>query len=350
MRIQFRFLFILLLAVIVSHGCKKHKYYRNDKGLSEDVNYPAGYIIEGEGNAISILNLNTNLIQDKIELKGSTFPHHIYLSPDKTQMAVAFTVNDLSGGHAGHHGASGDFMVQLFNTKSGEHVRNLFLDKVPHNAIFSPDGENLWVGQLGEQSQIIIYSTKKYKKEAEINVGSGLSEVTFNTDGTKAYAANTGSNTVSIIDVSKLEVIKTLDVGTSPVGAWPAKNGKMYVDCEESQTIHEIDVTTDLITSQIDLNFKPGYVAFNELNKQLWASDATNGQVVIYTYDGINWVLKKTIITGADAHAIVFNSAETLAYVTNQGSNTISVIDVVTEVVLQTISVGSKPNGIALIE
>lgn len=349
MRIPTRFFFILVLTLL-SIGCKKHKYYRNDKGLAEDVNYPAGYIVEGEGNAISILNLSTHLIQDKITLKGSAFPHHIYLSPDKSQMAIAFTANDLTGGHAGHHGASGEFMVQLFHTKTGKHLRNLFLDKLPHNAIFSPDGNNLWVGQSDETSQIIIYSTKKFKKHSEITVGSGLSEITFSTDGTKAYAANSMGNTVSVINVSKQEVIKTLEVGIAPVGAWPAKNGKMYVDCEESKTIHEIDVATDQITSQLNLDYKPGYVAYNESKKQLWVSDATNGQVVIYTYNGTSWILKKAIITGADAHAVTFNSIESTAYVTNQGANTVSVIDVATETVLQSVAVGSKPNGIALIE
>ncbi|MFN5009489.1 MAG: hypothetical protein ACK5EZ_08965 [Bacteroidota bacterium] len=44
---------------------------------------------------------------------------------------------------------------------------------------------------------------------------------------------------------------------------------------------------------------------------------------------------------------MAFNSDGTKAYVTNQGAGNVSVVDVATHTVSQTISVGSKPNGIA---
>ena len=50
----------------------------------------------------------------------------------------------------------------------------------------------------------------------------------------------------------------------------------------------------------------------------------------------------------SDAHAIAFSSNGEKAYITNQGANTVTVIDVVNHAKLQDIIVGTKPNGIAL--
>ena len=96
----------------------------------------------------------------------------------------------------------------------------------------------------------------------------------------------------------------TLTVGQDPVGAWTASNGKMYVDNETSQTISEITVSSMSVTATINLGFKPGYAAYNSSNSELWVSDATNGKVAYYTFDGTNWNLQGNITTGADAHAI----------------------------------------------
>lgn len=48
---------------------------------------------------------------------------------------------------------------------------------------------------------------------------------------------------------------------------------------------------------------------------------------------------------GADAHAIVFNG--NFGYVTNQGANTVSVINVTTRAKVKDIAVGKKTNWIA---
>ncbi len=200
------------------------------------------------------------------------------------------------------------------------------------------------------QSQVLVYKTSDWTLQNTINVGKGLSEVTFSNDGTMAFACNTMDGTVTLIDANSKMIHTTLTVGTDPVGAWSASNGKMYVDNEMSQTVSEISVSGMNVTSTINLGFKPGYVAYHTASGELWVSDATNGKVVYYTIVGGVWTLQGNISTGADAHAIAFNSDGTKAYITNQGSGNVSVIDVATHTVSQTISVGSKPNGIAIKE
>ncbi|MDQ3193076.1 MAG: YncE family protein [Bacteroidota bacterium] len=262
---------------------------------------------------------------------------------------MAITGTDLSGGHAGHGGTLKGLKVQIIDAVTGMIDKEIALSKMPHNAIFNLSGTELWIGQMDTiQSQVLVYKTSDWTLQNTINVGAGLSEITFSADGSMAFACNTMDGTVTLIDASNKMIHATLTVGQDPVGAWTASNGKMFVDNETSKTISEITVSSMSVTATINLDFKPGYAAYNSSNAELWVSDATNGKVVYYTFDGTNWNTQGNIITGADAHAIAFNADGSKAYVTNQGANTVSVIEVATHAVTTTINVGTKPNGIVI--
>lgn len=329
--------------VVGISSCKKD--HGNDNDML-NIDYPAAYIVNGSSNNISVIKLSDNTVTETIDLNRATYPHHIYLNPAKTKLAVAITSTDLSGGHGG---TLTGLKVQIIDAVTGMIEKEIALNKMPHNAIFNPSGTELWMGQSDSvQSQVLVYKTSDWTLQNTINVGAGLSEITFSSDGSMAFACNTDDGTVSLIDASNKIIHTTLTVGQDPVGAWTASNGKMFVDNETSQTISEITVSSMSVTATINLGFKPGYAAYNSSNGELWVSDATNGKVAYYTFDGSNWNLQNNITTGADAHAIAFTANGSIAYVTNQGANKVSVIDVATHTVTKTISVGTKPNGIAL--
>lgn len=334
-------------------SCTKHDEHNigHDGHTLLNINYPAAYVVNGSSNNVSVIKLSDNTVSETIALNGATFPHHIYINPAKTKLAIAITATDLSGGHAGHAGAKAGLKVQIIDAVTGMIDKEIALAKMPHNAIFNTIGTELWIGQMDTiQSQVLVYNTSDWTLKNTINVGKGLSEVTFSNDGAMAFACNTMDGTVTLIDANTKMMLTTLTVGADPVGAWSASNNKMYVDNEASQTISEISVSSMTVTSSINLGFKPGYVAYHTSSGELWVSDATNGKVVYYTLISGVWTIQGNIITGADAHAITFNSDGKKAFITNQGARSVSVIDVASHIVTQTIIVGTKPNGIVIKE
>lgn len=338
-----------ILFTLASSSCEKLGMHgkNHDEHKILNINYPAAFVINGASNTISVIKLSDNTVSETISLKGATFPHHIYANSAKTKLAVAITATDLSGGHALHNGSIAGLKVQIIDAVTGVIEKEIALSKMPHNAIFNKLGSELWIGQFDTiQSQVLIYNTSNWALQNTINVGRGLSEITFSHDGLMAFACNTMDGTVTLIDVTSKMIHKTIKVGLNPVGAWSASNGKMYVDNELSQTVSEISVKDTSVTNTINLGFKPGYVAYHTSSGELWVSDATNGKIVYYIFTGSVWTPQGNISTGADAHAIAFNSDETKAYVTNQGAGNVSVINVMTHTVSQSITVGSKPNGI----
>jgi YVTN family beta-propeller protein len=332
-------LFFLTLSLL-GYSCKK--------SIRDEINYNAAYVINGGDHSISVIDLISNEVTHTFTLKGLEFPHHIYLSPDKSRLAISAPGIDLSEGHQ-HAGHTGKIKARIV-TLSALDLHELECEKnksASHNLIFSPDGNEAWCAFMDSPGKIQIYNAKKLKKNTSVDVGNAPLEVSFSADGTTAFVCNSASGTVTAIDVSAKTIRATITVGSTPVGAWPGSNNKMYVDNEESRTISVINVNTLSVEETISLNFAPAMVAYNSTTNELYVSDPTGGVIHYYTFSGV-WTESGTFATGAGAHAIAISNDGSKAYITNQTANTVSVVDLSTKVKILDINVGKKPNGIVL--
>ncbi|MBU1010663.1 MAG: hypothetical protein KKD74_11045 [Bacteroidetes bacterium] len=349
------------------------------------VNYDAGYIVNGESNSISVINLETNKVEKTIDLANlesmgngtmnmnmdNIWPHHIYLSPDKSKIAIAAPGMDFSSGHnmmadtatttdehSSHHGGSSSGSsttsmqmqgkILILDAVTGKLLRELTLDGMTHNAVFSPDGKELWAALMMPEGKVIVYDANSYTLLNSITVGQMPAEVTFSDDGKKVFVANGMSNSVTVIDAITKQVIDTIITGEEPVGAWPGMNGMMYVDNEEGQSINIINSMTNMMTDTIYLGFMPGMAVRNSVMNQMWVSDPDNSKIHVWTKSDNGFAHGGEVNVGYGAHAIAFTKDGKFCYVTNQFEGTVSVVDVSAKSELLKITVGVKPNGIVI--
>ncbi len=352
---------VLLLPVVA--GCNMHDMHNMNPAQTElSVTYPAAYVVNAESNSISVIDLATNQVKETVSLgQPSTqnmanmdmnsmvmWPHHIYLSPDGTKLGVGVPGMDLSAGHTGGS-ASMKGRVLVLDAQKGLLTTNQQTPVMNHNAVFSPDGSEIWTSQMDDSGKVLVYNAATMVLKNTIAVGKEPAEVTMSSNGLYAFVANGMSNTVSVIKVSDKSVAKTIAVGDDPVGAWPGTDGRMYVDNEKGQSISVIDVGTLSVVETVKLGFTPGYAAYNPISNELWVSQAGTGtKVVIFERMNGGWMKHAEVATGLDAHAIAFTKDGRTAYVTNQGAATVSVVNVPTRTKLNDIAVGKKPNGIVL--
>lgn len=323
-------------------ACKK-----ND--TSVNINYPAAFVVNGEDASLSVIRLSDNTVSETIELMGGSlgmimWPHHIY--KHENHLAIGVPGMDLSAGHSG--GMAGMMgRVLILDAVKCSMVKDMKTPMMNHNAIYSPDGTEIWTCQMDAAGTVLVYNASDYSLKNTINVGEDPAEVTFSADGTKAYVCNGGSNTVTVINPATKAVITTLNVGLDPVGAWTSSIGKMFIDNETGNSISIIDVASNTVVGTINLGFMPGYAAYHTSTGELWVSDPDNGKVSYFLDMGSNnWMKHGEFATGAGAHAIAFNG--NTAYITNQMANTVSVVNVTSHTVSKTINVGKKPNGIVI--
>jgi YVTN family beta-propeller protein len=326
------------------------------------ISYPAAYVVNGTSSTLSVINLNTNEVADLIQLtddvsgvsnngagKFLQYPHHIYLNPTKNQIAIAAPGMDLSEGHGTAEvlAHSGTAKVAILDAVKGINVKLIDVPEMNHNAIYSPDGKEIWTSQMDEKGKILVYDANTYLLKNTINVGKEPAEVTFSNDGLTAFVANGMDNSVSIINPNTKTVIATIPVGKNPVGAWTGSDNRMYVDNEDGQSISVIDVKTLKVVETVALGFMPGYAAYNEEMKELWVTDPMAGKVHLWKKD-VNgkYVKGVNIATGSGAHAIAFKGMT--AYITNQEAASVSVVDMMKHEKIKDIQVGKKPNGIVI--
>lgn len=312
----------------------------------------AVFVVNGADATLSVLDAEGSQVLTGLKLPSGSFPHHAYLSPDGQTLAVSLPGMDFSGGHGGggHGGHSMPGRFALIDTRSGSVRTVKNTPAMHHNAIFSPDGREIWAAAMEPQGRVLVYDAATLNLLKEIPVGAQPAEVTFSSDGRRAFVANGESGSVTVIDRAAKTVAGTVPVGHNPVGAWPGSDQRMYVDNEESKTVSVLNASTLQVEQTLELGFMPGMASLHPNQRELWVSDAENGKVVIFSRPQPNasLVRAREIVTGAGAHAIAFSKDGQTAFVTNQGAGTVSVLDAATGTKRRDLKVGAKPNGLAI--
>ena len=133
--------------------------------------------------------------------------------------------------------------------------------------------------------------------------------------GDKAYVANTGDNSVQIIDLESLTDAGIIDVGD---GTMPEKIGfvsdnKAYVSCNGTGAVKVLDLASQQATTEIKVEAAP------------WGVDVVSGKVYV-----------------CNTNATYDVSAGAMVY----GGGTVSVIDTSTDQVVKTIDVETNPTEV----
>lgn len=311
------------------------------------VTYNALFVVNGGDSTVSVINAETNEVAGTVALQNAPYPHHLYLSPDRAMMMLAVPGTDLSGGHGapggGHGSGAPPGAVMMLDATTGATMAARTLPMMNHNAVFSPDGTEVWTSQMMAPGSVEILSATDLSTKASVAVEGNPAEVTFSASGAYGFVANGTSNTVSVIDRATKAVVKSIAVGANPVGAWQGANGIAYVDNETDKSITAIDTTSLEVKLTFPLGFTPGMVALGP-DGMVWVTDADNGKVTMFMAD--TGAKMTDITTGAGAHGITFSADGKTAYVSNQTGNTVSVIDVAQGAATKTLTVGKAPNGI----
>ena len=237
----------------------------------------------------------------------------------------------------------------------------------PYGITLNPNNGLFYVsnyGQLNTTGSVSVVNGTTNAIVANIPVGKNPQAIVYNPANGLVYTANTLSNTLSIINSTSNSL-----VGSIIVGAYPGKspsgitinpiNNTLYVTNMGSNTVSVINGTTNVAINNITLAtgqqeqekaggngfFSPAGIAYNSDNGDLYVTN--RGSDTLSVINGTTNTLVNEIALDAIAPSgILYNAANNYIYVTNMGSNTVSVINGTTDAIVTTIPVGLGPNGI----
>jgi YVTN family beta-propeller protein len=194
----------------------------------------------------------------------------------------------------------------------------------PHRAEFGPDGLLYVTAELANAIDVIDPSTRKVL--AEIPTGQEESHMlVISPDGRRAYTANVGAGSVSVLDLSKRSLITTIPVAKRVQRISISPDGsRVYTHDQDSPRIAIIDTATNKITGWIDLPTTVYASASTPDGRWLLAVSQQKGLFVVDLSSG---KLARSFEAPKNSSEILIRPGGDVAYVSGTGAGKIAVFD-----------------------
>ena len=197
-----------------------------------------------------------------------------------------------------------------------------------------------------EDATLSIIDPGTLKTVAQIPTGEGPHEITVSDDGKMAFVANYGArtpgNTISVMDLVARKEIRRVDLGAlrRPHGITFA-DGKVWFTAEQNRLIARYDP----VANQIDWLFGIGQngthmLVFSKDHSQLFTSNIQSDSITLLQRgaESVGWSATNIAVgKGPEGGDISPDGREFWA--ANSADGTVSVIDVATKRVVQTLNV-----------
>lgn len=257
------------------------------------------YVPTGEANDIVIIDLAGDRIIGRItELENA---HGLSASPvgdylvagsmqaaeaDKSAVSKPSAVSEAE--HRAHHadtpGEVTPSFVSIVHVKHGHVMRRVPVRALTHHTAVSPDG--------------------KY-----------------------AIAVHSGAGGISVIDLDKMEVIKTVQTGSRPnYAVFGADSKRLYVANAGPGTVSEIDTANWSVVRELTVGKEPEHLVLSPDNTPLYAANVGEGTVSAVELSSGKVV--RTFPVGKEPHGIALSGDGRWLFVSNKGSGTLTRIDV----------------------
>src|SRR2546423_291957 len=263
------------------------------------------------------------------------------VSPDGSHLAaltadggIALTIVDLKSWKR----------QQLVGTSSAANLKISSNSVGQQGPTYSPDGSTLWMPQTDGYARFPVNADGTVGAPTAINIPADgakhalPAQAAYSADGSTVYAAVNGQNRVVALDAATGAIKQSWAVGNAPRGILRTGT-KLYVSNEGGRPAIPGDSTLNSYGTQVPADPKTGAT--------------TTGTVSVINLADSNATVKSIDV---GLHPTTVYAKNGALFVTNTGSDTVSVINTGKDAVVQTIatkpwpeaSVGYEPDGVAL--
>jgi YVTN family beta-propeller protein/YD repeat-containing protein len=174
--------------------------------------------------------------------------------------------------------------------------------------------------------------TNTFTREITGYIPTGLlpTGITFSPDGLRAYTANQGDNTVTVIDATAGQAIANVFIAAgSPFSVQVSDDGVQLYVGNNNSTMSVVDVATLAVTRTIVVGEATNAFAVEPRSGRLYASHFMSGSVS--EIDLVTGDLLRTFLLGGKTQGLALNRKGTRLYVANE-QGYLSEIDLATGV------------------
>jgi DNA-binding beta-propeller fold protein YncE len=235
----------------------------------------------------------------------------------------------------------------------GQLVRHLFnIDSVPSPkaAAFTPDGKEIWATSLlNKKRGIFVFNalTGEYITDINLEDGGGV-EITFSSDGKKAFISQMETAKVFEIDVVSKTILRTFDTKSAwtKILEFSADGKKIFAANWSGDDVSEIDLESGKTIRRIPTVDTPRGLYPTKDGKYLYVAGFGRGEIEkIDLSTGKGKIIYKS--NGAMRH-MAADSEKGILFVSDMGKNTIWKVSLDSDEVIKFADTDSNTNTIDL--
>jgi YVTN family beta-propeller protein len=334
----------------------QHNITPSQSGLKVDT-YPVGiavnpitkkiYATNELSNSLSVISGTSNNVEGTITV--GNFPYGVAVNPFDSRVYVTNRGSDT---------------VSVIDGSTNTKLNNITVQNSPVGIAVNPSANWIYVTNINSNTVSVIDGIAN-KVTANIAVGNIPFGIAVNPISNKVYVTNIGSDTITVIDALRNRVTANITVGMSPVGiAVNPITNTVYVTNYGSNTVSVINGTTNRVTANITVGKSPVGIAVNPITSKVYVTNIRSSTVSVI--DGINRKIASTITVNPSlagsyrihdpvlsmhitaefpliASLVAVDDITNVIYVTNTGSNTVSIIDGDTDSVMVKVGFSVNP-------
>ena len=260
------------------------------------------YVANSESSSISVIDANTNTVTATIPVTG--YPYNLAINSNETKLYVA------------DFGAATN-TVSVIDTASNTVLTTLSGFCIPVGITVSPDNAYLYVVSRNDNP---------------------------------ACGSGNGNGWVTVINASTYATVATIQLSDYPNDIEIAPGGaKAYVTSgafPKPTVTYVIDLSTNQVTNTITTGVNGYDVEFNPTGTKAYVLSSyysTGGNSTLSVIDTSSETVEDTVHVGINSSYLAITPDGSQLYVANAGSNSISVIDATTKVIVDEITSSDVP-------
>jgi hypothetical protein len=251
---------------------------------------------------------------DKLPYQPLTLLHNIAVPNVPAGDFDHFAV-DLKRGHL-FVSAEENHSVEMFDLKTGEHLKSLDGYKTPHSLAFAPEKDELLVADGGD-SALDVVSAEDYHRIARIQLIDGSATTHGDSPdagyydaanrlyyiGNGGISANSESSKISIYSVDQNKLIGDIDVPTNNVEAMgiDSNTHRLFVNMRDHHEVGIFDLNTRQMikTFTVDGMNRNTSLIVDAKSKRVFVAGRAPGLLYVFNEDG-DLVTKMPIVDAND--------------------------------------------------
>jgi len=290
---------------------------------------PKAYIGNFKDNTVSVIDTDSGTVVATVPVSAG--PHGMAITRDGRTVYVS---------------GDGSSSVDVIDTATDKVVKTIEVGKTPNGIALTPDNRLLLVTVYGD-NRLALIDTSTQSVASTIPVPKPHT-VAISPDGKMAYVTvqEPGHFELAMVDLNARSIVRNVALEKTPRDGEFGYDGKLFYFTQAGlNSVQVLDPASGKIIGEIPTGVSPHYVGYPR--GSAFGMIVVQGPGELLLFDPATNKPARSVAVGKQPHWATASSDGKKAYVTNEGSNDLTIVDLASGQT-KTVAVGTAPRKVVV--